>query len=160
MIIAYIAYIQDDGEIHMLTNVPSNPPEDGDTTEDGLLIKHLLQSDLDTLNFSEAGDMFHEKYFWKNNSWTHRGVRPNKYYVWNASSEAWDKNSNAIISTIRMERNIKLGQSDWTQLGDSPLTEEKKVEWRTYRQQLRDIMENIPADLNDPDSLTWPTEPT
>lgn len=160
MIIVYIAYIQEDGEIRLLTNVPSNPPEDGSTTEDGLLIKHLLQSDLDTLSFSEGGDIFHEKYFWKNNSWTLRGVRPNKYYIWNASSEVWDRNSAAIISWTRMERDIKLGGTDWTQMVDAPITDAKKAEWVTHRQALRDIMANLPADLNDPEDVVWPTPPS
>ena len=29
--------------------------------------------------------------------------------------------------------------SDWTQLGDAPLTAEQKTLWQTYRQKLRDI---------------------
>ena len=37
------------------------------------------------------------------------------------------------------ERNQLLSESDWTQLPDSPLTTEKKTEWATYRQQLRDM---------------------
>lgn len=40
-------------------------------------------------------------------------------------------------------RNMKLNQCDWTQLPDSPLTEEKKQEWEVYRQQLRDLTSNI-----------------
>lgn len=48
--------------------------------------------------------------------------------------------------------------SDWTQLADSPLTNEKKAEWATYRQALRDI----PATYSDADSLDaiiWPIQP-
>jgi hypothetical protein len=43
-------------------------------------------------------------------------------------------------------------------LADSPLTEEKKTEWLTYRQELRDIseLENFPYVTlpNDPDKFT------
>ena len=48
--------------------------------------------------------------------------------------------------------------SDWTQFPDSPLTNEKKAEWATYRQALRDI----PATYSDADSLDaiiWPIQP-
>ena len=40
---------------------------------------------------------------------------------------------------IRNKRNRLLFESDWTQLSDSPLSAEKKIEWMTYRQELRDI---------------------
>ena len=36
-------------------------------------------------------------------------------------------------------RNAKLAQSDWTQANDSPLSDSKKAEWKTYRQALRDL---------------------
>ena len=36
-------------------------------------------------------------------------------------------------------RNYQLMDSDWTQLGDAPLTAEQKTLWQTYRQKLRDI---------------------
>ena len=39
----------------------------------------------------------------------------------------------------RNYRNTILQNSDWTQLADAPLTAEKKAEWATYRQALRDI---------------------
>jgi hypothetical protein len=34
-------------------------------------------------------------------------------------------------------------RSDWTQLTNSPLTEEKVLEWAVYRQELRDLPSNI-----------------
>ena len=40
---------------------------------------------------------------------------------------------------LRFVRNRLLAESDWTQLSDVSLTDEKKAEWTTYRQQLRDI---------------------
>jgi hypothetical protein len=61
---------------------------------------------------------------------------------------------NSLWSNIRSQRNFLLEKSDWTQLPDSPLSEEKKEEWRLYRQGLRDIT-NQP----DPRAIIWPTEP-
>jgi len=40
---------------------------------------------------------------------------------------------------LREQRDYLLAKSDWTALSDSPLTEEKRAEWVTYRQALRDI---------------------
>ena len=49
--------------------------------------------------------------------------------------------------------------SAWTSTSRN-LTDEKKAEWRTYRQALRDIISNIPTDLDDPENVVWPTEPS
>ena len=38
---------------------------------------------------------------------------------------------------VRIERKKLLKASDWTQGADSPLTDSKKAEWKTYRQALR-----------------------
>ena len=40
---------------------------------------------------------------------------------------------------FREIRNTLLLDSDWTQFTDSPLTDAKKTEWKTYRQALRDM---------------------
>jgi len=55
----------------------------------------------------------------------------------------------------RAERNKKLAACDWTQLADSPLTDEQKTAWGTYRQALRDV----PAQDGFPWEITWPSEP-
>lgn len=62
---------------------------------------------------------------------------------------------NQKIEEIRNIRNGLLLQSDWTQVTDSSLSHEKKTEWATYRQQLRDLMN----DLTDPFNVNWPIEP-
>ena len=55
---------------------------------------------------------------------------------------------------VRVERDTKLQVCDWTQLIDVPITSEKKAEWETYRQALRDI-----TTQPDPFNITWPTPP-
>jgi hypothetical protein len=57
---------------------------------------------------------------------------------------------------FREYRRILLLESDWTQAADSPLSDAKKAEWATYRQQLRDL----PANTTDPANPTWPTPPS
>lgn len=52
---------------------------------------------------------------------------------------------------IKYQRNLYLQQSDWTQLPDTTLTEEKKQEWQNYRQALRDI----PQNFQNPDDVVY-----
>ena len=60
------------------------------------------------------------------------------------------------IGALRHMRNTLLRESDWTQFTDSPLTDSKKNEWKTYRQNLRDL----PATESDPENATFPTKPS
>jgi hypothetical protein len=57
----------------------------------------------------------------------------------------------------RNTRNQLLSDSDWTQMPDSPLTDEAKALWVTYRTSLRDLTahENWPKLAGD----DWPTAP-
>lgn len=66
-----------------------------------------------------------------------------------------NNNITNALGQLRFDRDLKLSNSDWTQLTDSPLTDAKKTEWATYRQKLRDL----PATESDYDNPTWPTEP-
>jgi hypothetical protein len=67
------------------------------------------------------------------------------------------------LEILKNIRNQLLMQSDWTQLPDIQLSEEQKESWRIYRQQLRDLPENIDdpkplvLDMNHPD---WPVAPS
>lgn len=54
---------------------------------------------------------------------------------------------------LRSERNRKLQVCDWTQVPDAPVN---KQTWATYRQQLRDLPDNV----TDPRNVTWPEPPT
>lgn len=56
---------------------------------------------------------------------------------------------------VRVRRNLLLSSSDWTQLPDAQLTQEKKQQYQEYRQQLRDL----PQVSANPTFITWPTEP-
>ena len=57
-------------------------------------------------------------------------------------------------ANIRSRRNIELNESDWTQISDSPLTVEKKEEFKVYRQELRDITK-----YDSPYDVIWPEQP-
>jgi len=43
----------------------------------------------------------------------------------------------------RSTRDDLLKETDWTQMPDSPLTADKKAEWATYRQGLRNLPEDV-----------------
>ena len=57
----------------------------------------------------------------------------------------------------RTKRNKLLADTDWTQMNDSPLSNENKTAWSTYRQELRDISDlDAWPNLADDD---WPVAP-
>ena len=65
----------------------------------------------------------------------------------NKTNEAWRK--------IREERNQLLKDSDYIMFPDITTSAEKKQEWTTYRQSLRDI----PQTFSNPDDVIYPDKP-
>jgi hypothetical protein len=63
-----------------------------------------------------------------------------------------------INPILRNIRNGLLSDSDWTQLDDSPLTGAKKIEWATYRQELRDLPATNTA--TEEQNVSWPIQPS
>ena len=90
-------------------------------------------------------------------AWETRKEAPGEYYSW--ADCRWYLDSARLHILIRTERTQLLVSSDWTQSADSPLTDEKKAEWATYRQALRDVPANNldKTHLND---VVWPTQPS
>ena len=66
-----------------------------------------------------------------------------------------NKETQARSETVRSQRNFLLLNSDWTQLSDAPLTADQKTAWANYRQELRDITDQVGF----PTNILWPTEP-
>ena len=56
---------------------------------------------------------------------------------------------------VRGKRTALLSDCDWTEMPGSPLSDAKKAEWATYRQELRDIT----TQSGFPNTVTWPTKP-
>tara|TARA_R100001443_G_scaffold117148_1_gene140156 strand:+ start:8702 stop:9013 length:312 start_codon:yes stop_codon:yes gene_type:complete len=57
-----------------------------------------------------------------------------------AEIKEWADGANdRLAAEHRNTRNELLTSSDWTQMPDSPLTDEAKTSWATYRQALRDL---------------------
>ena len=66
---------------------------------------------------------------------------------------------------LRKKRDQLLVETDIKALPDSPMTDSKRNEWKTYRQALRDLPANSTPKLNnqeqlDESSVTWPTKPS
>lgn len=74
--------------------------------------------------------------------------------VRNKTQQEIEDETEGMWRAIRDRRNELLLECDWTQLADSPLTNQKQTEWQIYRQSLRDI-----TTQSNPFSINWPTPP-
>ena len=66
---------------------------------------------------------------------------------------------------LRIERNRRLAECDWTQLKDISLDSIREKNWKEYRQALRDLPNGSTPKLNsdgdlDMSSVTWPDKPS
>jgi hypothetical protein len=83
-------------------------------------------------------------------------LTPEEEATLDVEEAAWEEEKPArAMASLRTERNTLLTESDWTQYNDSPLDDETKGDWETYRQELRDL----PATTEDPANPTWPSAP-
>lgn len=60
-----------------------------------------------------------------------------------------DIDDNSKQRLARSHRDRLLTESDFSQMADVPMTDDKRAEWRAYRQQLRDL----------PTHDEWPNPP-
>jgi len=100
--------------------------------------------------------------YWNGFNFVSREAPPTKWHLW---AGAWVESperkaiiQGQVMNNLRIMRNAKLNQCDWTQVPDAPLSETKVAEWATYRTSLRNAtLANI--GLTDLDLAVWPTEP-
>ena len=83
------------------------------------------------------------------------GIWTQTWIITDATQEEIDKRLSNQWIKIRDERTVELKLSDWTQLPDSPFTEEQKNAWRQYRQELRDITNQA-----NPFEIIYPVQPS
>ena len=86
--------------------------------------------------------------YWTGSEWAEippRGPEDTNWSEWKGSA-GWVENLDLkelqiaeAAETIRGFRTNSLNASDWTQLPDNALSDSKKAEWATYRQELRDL---------------------
>ena len=147
----YKLRVADNGDIQSQYRTSEDEPVHGSR------IDGLLCCDSDTVL-----DM-HLNY-WNGESWATRSAAPSEFCVW--SNDAWvvspDKREAVVsrwLETVRVERNMRLMQCDWTQAADSPLSDEGKSSWADYRQALRDVPASS-TDILSPTDVEWPTAPS
>jgi hypothetical protein len=130
-------------------------PASATTYMDGSTYGEHLAVEIDA---SEPNDEFLATKYYRD-GWQTREARPSSEHMW--IEDAWSVpaiSAEDLWSAVRLIRNIKLGESDWTQFSDSPLTDSDKAEWVTYRAALREIpLTN--ADITSVEDVVWPTKP-
>ena len=80
--------------------------------------------------------------------------------TWSTTSKTAEEIAEYDANTAasnRIKRNGLLNDSDWTQMNDSPLTNEDKTAWAVYRSELRNLTDDAAwPNLSDSD---WPVAP-
>ena len=76
------------------------------------------------------------------------------FVIRDMTEEEKEKSLNSGWSNVRWIRDDKLLRSDWTQIPNSPISEEKRKEWFDYRQELRDVTKQP-----NPFNIIWPIQP-
>jgi|TARA_R100000654_G_C2638797_1_gene121333 hypothetical protein len=90
---------------------------------------------------------------------------PNDFGVtWKQITDAYADGGLVSLNILRKQRNALLAESDWTQTSDNALSSDKKTEWETYRQTLRDLPSKASPKLSDNGqsitNVTFPTKPS
>lgn len=107
-----------------------------------------------------ASEFLSSKYFdFDSNDFATRAIKPSPYHDWNKITKLWEFNFIRAMRKIRTERTQLLTACDWTQFNDVDLTQEQKIAWQAYRQELRILPNTIPDTLQDINEVLWPTPP-
>jgi hypothetical protein len=76
-----------------------------------------------------------------------------------AEETAWTNGAfDRAIADLRAKRDKDLTDSDWTQLGDTTLTNDQKQAWMRFRTELRDITKGLTT-VDDVNNLDYPDKP-
>ena len=108
--------------------------------------------------------------------WVVRGLPPNEVIEWNDTEQTQptEDEINAKLAELksaepfkllRIERNRRLVETDWTQLKYIEFDLIRERNWKNYRQALRDLPSKSTPKLNsngdlDMSSVTWPDKPS
>lgn len=144
--IHYIATIED-SQVKSLRLTTGDNPAEG-LQEDGTTIVHIDFPIENRMHFIETN-------YW-DGEWKERPKAPNTLSSWDGEKWTWDHEE--LMTQIRGVRNTLLAKSDWTQMPDSPLSEDDKVYWQIYREELRDLS-FVKEGVSNVDDVEWPTRP-
>ena len=102
---------------------------------------------------------------WLEVYWESNGVDDNESIIWSndpadfsmtwveVETKATELQSSLPLTYLRIERNRKIAETDWTQMEDIP--QATRDAWKPYRQALRDITETYSS----PEDVVWPEKP-
>ena len=140
-------FVNESGEpAHIIEPALDDAIVDGQTAGEHLVVEIPFDSDSNEYLTTKVYDK-------QSKSWVDREPKPSKWHKWN---NGWELDKESLHGYIRKMRNSFLSKTDWTQSPDSPLSQDKKSEWKQYRQELRDLpLENVTS-LED---VVWPTPP-
>ena len=163
MSIQYIVYTYTaTGEIKMITPPPPSSPPEGAVSGTDETIVHINR-DFTFPSNAQTIVEFQQKYYrnFQNSTWVALPEKPNGIASWNGSN--WITDNEQWMNIVRVIRNTKLAQTDWTQLPDNSLTAEQRTETQIYRAELRNVPAVVNADIDNyktEASIPWPTPPT
>ncbi len=134
--------IIEDGKIMGFREIPE---------EDIEIIAHYRKTE----TLVEAGDEIQsDTHYYTDGAFQEIPERPSPYHEWIPATKSWALDEVRAWRDIRGRRDKLLSESDWAILSDVPLSEEQKIEVKTYRQALRDI--TAQPDLG---NIIWPEKP-
>ena len=128
---SYFVYLNDGGYIVSKFETEADADNLIDANDTDVMSKIAAPSDSDTVNYL-------------------------KYIDGNFVAETQADIDAENLVEFRIERNKRLADTDWTQANDSPLSDADKQNYRTLRQNLRDMPQQ---DGFDPLNPSWPTLP-
>jgi len=148
----YIARVNSYGEILSLS-IPqgANNPLEGYLESEDVTIVYIEFEISDRPYFIN-----HHYYDFDTEVFVERSPRPNAVAIWRHKQWIWDIDD--FLNLVRRERNIRIVQTDWTQLPDTSLTLEQVEEAKVYRQALRDMIDDCHS-AQTLEDISWPTKP-
>lgn len=146
-------FVNDHGQIVNILEVFSTDYVEGSVDVDGNTI-HSWDESLNVSSPLEAS----QNYYWDNDtsSWKDREPSPSRYHFW--INKKWSLDQERFEGEVRRIRNNLLTESDWTRMDDNGLDDDTREIWAIYRQELRDITENLEG-IESLDDVIWPESP-
>tara|TARA_E500000081_G_scaffold146742_1_gene170115 strand:- start:47 stop:505 length:459 start_codon:yes stop_codon:yes gene_type:complete len=151
MAVHAIAIVDSEGEIQHAYVPGATYPASG-TEWDSDKTKTVVHI---TSGFSSLSGFMQSNYY-KDGAWKGRDHPPADYYFW--KDEKWNFDSTEFWIQVRRDRDMRLLESDWTQLPDCKLDISKQGEWTEYRQ----ILRNVPGTNSGAtmlNQIVWPDKP-
>lgn len=98
-----------------------------------------------------------DTHYVEDNKLIEKSNKPSVHHKFDYKNKEWYLDEVVLMNLVRMERDAKLIESDWTDTlsAKSRLGDVLYNAWQDYRQALRDL----PQNTTDPSNVVWPTPP-